>query len=119
MVSSLVARLDAKINRSVKRLDEPLARKPRKALESKIEFSASTQICEDFRVYMAHVTLGGRDKAPQQLTLDPAQPASIAIEEHNSQQATLNDCAARRESKSELSQRRFIVNVLACRRLRP
>ena len=63
-------------------------------------FSASTQICEDFRIYMAHVILGERDKAPQQFIFDPAQPTSIAIEERNSQQATLNDCAARRDQNA-------------------
>ena len=64
-------------------------------------FSASTQICEDFRIYMAHVILGERDKVPQQFTLHPTQPTSITIEEHNNQQAILNDCAARRELQNE------------------
>ena len=53
-------------------------------------FSATTSICEDFRIYMAHTILGEKNKVAQEITFDPVQP--ITIEEYRDQESMLNDC---------------------------
>ena len=56
-------------------------------------FSANTEACEDFRIYMAHTIFGEKNKVPQDFTLDPAQVASIPIDQINYQQAMLENWA--------------------------